>query len=125
MPIRYKVVKKKSRISAVVNGNSIYALKYIKDTEVFAKPETLGVMTFTTRTAAEDFAWSFEGIWSDTVKMIVIRVQSIGKGSAPHYISREVRSYGLECFYSGEEYFWSESSPPDNTMCYPGVKVLE
>ena len=126
MPIRYKVVKKKSRKSAVINGNSHYALQYLEGTTVFALEDTLGIMTFTSKRSAEIFAYHFENPWIESERMSVIMVETIGKGSCPPLISRKVKSEGLDVFYNFPDgYDYNAQTPPDNTMCYPGVKVLE
>jgi hypothetical protein len=126
MPQRYKVVKRKTRMSAVINGHSIYALKYLPDTKVIAKEGTLGVMTFKTRNAAEDWAYSMnyhQYSPYDSDALIVIMVETIGKGKIPEAICNKIDTSSLKQFY---KYAYGNGySPPNNTVCYPGVLVLE
>ncbi|MCK5611683.1 hypothetical protein KAR91_57965 [Candidatus Pacearchaeota archaeon] len=126
MPIRYKVVKKRSRCSAVVNGNSPYGLKYLPGTTVTAKEETLGIMTFVEKYQAKSFAQHLG--WSDygREKCMVITVETIGRGKYPKIISSGIQTEHLDSFYFQTDSYWKrETIPPDGTMCYPAVKVLE
>lgn len=131
MPLRWKVVKRKTRNSAVINGNSKYALKYLPGEVVTALSDTVGVMTFTTRRAAEEWAQSIEyhnySMNTDYEEnLIVIEVEGIGQGFLPMYISRGAASNDLKKFY-GPDYASDAShmSPLDKTMCYRQVRVLE
>jgi hypothetical protein len=79
--VLYKVVKKRTRYSAVINGSSKYAIKYDKGKEVNARPETFGIMAFTDLEHAEEFRrW---GIGFHNLKTIKIKptskVKTIGK----------------------------------------------
>jgi len=120
--IRYKVVKR-SRCSTVIHGNSKYALKYEKGTDVFARPETVGIMTFKTLSAAWEWASSISFWLGDGAK--VLRVQPFGKGHVPISIPSPSRLFE---FYKNPERFRRNhltQTTPDGTLCYPGVRVLE
>jgi hypothetical protein len=133
MPIRYKVVKKRTRVSAIINGRSRYALKYLAMTKVFARPETLGIMVFKTRCEAEEWAYQIEYQYYNTLyadELIVLKVDTIGKGKTPKDISMAYSTPELCRFYEYQEndsqYFdVTFTSPPLDTICYPGVLVLE
>lgn len=116
---KFKVVKKKSRRSAMINGNSKYSLIYEKGSEVFAMDGTLGVFVFRLRTDAQRWVDSFL-----TPDLMIVRVLPIERGKSPYIIAPEVTSYGLNRFYKDSSahysYFISES-----TMCYPGVYVID
>ena len=126
MTIRYKVVKKRSRCSAVVDGNSPYGLKYLPGTKVTAKEGTFGIMTFVEKYQANSFAYHLG--WSnihEREKCIVITVETIGRGKYPKIISSMTETINLDSFYKDDNYWKRETVPPDGTMCYPAVKVLE
>ena len=125
MPIRFKVVKIRNRTSAVVNGNSAYGLKYLLGTKVHAKEGTLGIMTFKRKSQAERFAehLDFPSSWYCTPKYIVITVNGIGRGKYPERICTSVNTDNLDWFYRDGDHFCS--NPPDGTMCYSSVEVLE
>lgn len=122
MPIRYKVVKRKTRTSALVNGNSTYALKYLSGTKVFARPETLGIMTFENKRYAE--GWSRRMDCCYIKSLMVIKVETIGRGKIPQLICDNFSASALKRFYKKYDDFRT-LYPPDGTTCYPGVRVLE
>ncbi len=128
MPIRYKVVKRRSRCSAVINGNSKYALRYLPGSIVTARKETLGVMTFKNKIAAVNWMdiinYNQYQTWESQLNLIVIRVETIGRGKAPRWIANDVTAEDLDNFYSPESEYQSMLAI-DNTLCYPAVKVLE
>ncbi len=131
MPIRYKVIKRKSRCSAVVNGNSRYALKYIPGITVLALEGTLGVMVFKTITPAKKFAanlnsYSYE--WTDKPpRYIVVRVATYGKGKFIYEIAYDYTTQGISNYYNDSIYhdFMTTAIPMEYTMGYPGVTPLE
>jgi hypothetical protein len=53
--VRYKVVRKKGRGSAIVHGNSKYCLTYNPGAVVKALPNTLGIFVFKHKTYAQDW----------------------------------------------------------------------
>jgi len=126
---KFKVIKKKSRGSAIVNGNSVFALKYLPGTDVWAKPNTLGIMVFKNITSAENFAasWNRQYYWDDSsYRFIVIRVLPYGKGSIPQTICSEIDSRSLHSYYGRYGHEWyGHGLPPDNTICYKGVHVID
>lgn len=123
MPIRYKVVKKKSRCSAVVNGKSSYGLKYLPRTTVFAKEGTLGIMTFETLHQAANFAQHLN--FSHANSYIIIAVVGIGRGNYPMQICQSAITTDLNSFYFPDSFWSRQTNPPDGTLCYKSVKVLE
>jgi len=121
--VRYKVVKRRTRNSAVINGNSRYSIKYEKGADVFAREETLGVFVFTNRRAAESWAWYIDRDHEDD-EIIILRVLPIGKGKTPQRISPSIDTDVLNLFYNDEDYHYM-NVPHDYTLCYPGVHVLD
>jgi len=119
---KWKVIKYKSRNSAVINGRSRYSRKYIKGKKVYASKGTLGIMVFTTKKAAEEFANNFNK-WL-TPKLIVIRVKPIGIEKNIHHISRNMTTFDLDNFYSSNKHT-EVVIPPNNTMGYSGVLVVD
>lgn len=118
---KYKVVKKKSNKSCIVNGNSKFCLTYEKDTYVKALEKTLGIMVFKTRQDAELWmeGWrNVEDCWK------IKRVIPIGRGKTPSEISKYISSQYLRHFY--KDYWMDERiSPVSGTICYPGVYVVD
>ena len=128
MPIRYKVVKKKTRASAVINGKSHYARKYLPHTTVFAEEGTIGILTFKTKYSAQMFADQFNyKSWYDCYhdNLIVLKVETIGRGKAINWVSAQIKTHDLEVYYKKECLYQVTSHAPHNTIAYPGVKVLE
>lgn len=80
----YKVVKRKSRYSAMVHGGSEFAIKYEKGKEVKAKKGTIGIMSFTKHKYALDFISAF----NDYNQLTVIRIRP----TSPVSIKRKVCS---------------------------------
>lgn len=116
--VRYKVVKKRTRYSCSLNGNSSYALQYEKKTEVHARPETIGVMCFKTYIDAEDFV---QGHWWWRENCKIIAVIPMGKG---HYEETVGPPRRLKEYYIGALTCY-ELTPPDGTICYPAVYVVD
>jgi len=128
MPIRYKVVKRNSRTSAVINGNSPYVLRYIPGTTITARKETLGIMVFATKFRAQEFAGNLNlSYWRD--RFSVIKVEAIGRGKYPSEICKSWNTAQLRSFYSDDlidsDLFFNSTHPPEGTMCYSSVMVLE
>ena len=128
--VRYKVVKRRTRMSAIINGNSSYARCYIKGQEVFATPGTLGIFVFTSKATAWQWAecwvrWRDGFLWRER-DLIAIPVLPIGKGSNIAHASSEIDSDSLKSFYDADDE-WDKiyAEVPDNTMAFPGVYVLE
>lgn len=135
---RYKVVKK-NRVSCVINGNSPYSLKYLPGTEVYARPETLGIMTFETKESA--YKWKCKMFAPSGLK--VIEVIPMGRGKFPQWIAPprslkkfydaaerhgSVRNFALSeerrlSYYTFTPTF-RFASAPDKTLCYPAVYVV-
>lgn len=116
--VRYKVVKRKSRRSCSINGNSKYSLKYEKGIEVHARPETMGVMCFKKLEEAEYFTrrhpWLNENF-------MTLKVIPMGKGKTVDDISvpRKLNDYYNQLGYC------HVMQAPRGTICYPAVYVME
>jgi hypothetical protein len=110
-------------MSAIVNGRSKYARKYPKGEKVYAFEDTLGIMVFRTKKSAEEFASSFNK-WVEKPKLIIIRVKPIGMGKNISHISRKITTCDLDKFYSFNKPTLI-TEPPNNTMGYPGVLVID
>ena len=130
MKFKYKVIKRKSRMSAIINGNSKYAREYIKGDCVYAHGESMGIMVFNTLSAAESFAdsWNNGSPFDESKDLIIVRVRPIGRGHTVIWISDDISSKGIDKFYK----FCSQgdnetpfAEAPNNTMAYPGVEVLD
>ncbi len=80
----FKVIKRKSRYSAMVRGGSTFAIKYEKGKEVKAKKGTIGIMSFTTYKYASDFLSEF----NDYNQFTVIRIRP----TSPVSVKRKVCS---------------------------------
>lgn len=127
MKVKYKVVKRKTRMSAMVNGNSKYAVRYIDGYNVYAPRNTLGIMVFETLTAADDFTWMWNyGTYGRPSKdLIILRVLPIGRGKKVRWIATDVDTDSIDSFYKYTGYDRDMlAEPPDRTMAYPGVTVL-
>ena len=128
--VRYKVVKRRTRMSSIINGNSLYARRYIKGQEVYATPGTLGIFVFTDKTTAREWAdcWvrQRDGYTWKERDLIVIPVLPIGRGSNIVHASSEIDSDSLKSFYdANDEWDKIYAEVPDNTMAFPGVYVLD
>jgi len=128
---KYKVVKEKSRVSAMIDSKSPFALKYMPSENVYAEEGTLGIFVFKTRAAAEEWAeaWRNDEHIFDThrLNLIVLRVLPIGRGCSPKTIASEVTSKDLKYFYSDNDtdsYYLTTQSMP-GVMTYPAVFVVE
>jgi hypothetical protein len=125
--IKYKVVKRRSRKSAMINGNSKYALEYQDGWTVYADAKTLGVLVFETAHAAAEWAW----IWNtdngfrETRDLIVLKVIPVGRGKRINWVANGILTETLDEFYRDGGI---ESGPcidtPHKTMAYPGVEVI-
>lgn len=129
--VRYKVVKKKTRYSAVVNGNSKYARRYLPGTIVEAEPGTMGIFVFKHKWYAE--AWNdllnYGDIISDpytSVQYEVIRVLPLVKGRKRGFVHAGVATDQLDNYYLGNaECHYSLAHAPDDTYTHRAVKVLD
>ena len=129
MPIRYKVVKSRTRNSAIINGNSHYARKYLPGTIVVAEEGTLGIMTFESKISAEKWADNFNfRNWRNghNIRMKVIQVEGIGRGHSPVWLANGLKTEDLDLFYNPEVEVWTTNNiAPDDTICYKSIRVLE
>ncbi len=120
---RWKVVKKSNRNSIIIDNRSPYCLTYLPDTIVTAPQGTIGIMTFETKHQAE----SWWGTRYDNY--LIIKVIPMGRGRRPERISIEVVTRMLRRFYNKDEdkfsYGVPTMSPPEGTLCYPAVQVID
>lgn len=113
---KYKVVKKTTHRSIIINARSKYCLTYNKDTIVKAPEGTLGIMVFKTKKYAELFAECHDN------NSIIKKVVPIGRGRSPETISRKVGTRELNEFYKTGSMI---QVPPSGTICYPEVIVVD
>lgn len=126
MKPKYKVVKRRSRMSAMVNGNSKYARQYLADTTVHAHGETVGIMVFHTFHQAK--SWIEPWNMSSDKDLAIIKVMPIGRGKRVSWLSGGVATEDIEQFYTEASQMGHNSPwilPPAGTMAYPGVYVME
>lgn len=115
---RFKVVKAASRYSCMVHGSTKYALKYDPETAVYALPETLGVMCFDTYKNAYKLIRQH---WYYGENCMIIKVIPMGRGRRPKSIGSPTR---LKEYYE-EDHWYRSLIPPDGTICYPAVYVVD
>jgi hypothetical protein len=120
---RYKVVKKTTRYSCVIPGYNTFSVRYLPETEVFALPQTLGIMCFTQLTYAERFFYSH---WHYQNNCIIIPVIPIGIGKFPYELGIPSMLHQFYCTIPHvKDEATSNMRIPEGTICYPGVYVLE
>ncbi len=126
--VRYKVVKK-SRYSAIVNGNSKYALRYLPGLEIHALPNTLGIFLFKHKYQADN--------WCDVLNYktfsyypygdncTVIEVLPLERGRAVNCIPAVwTDTDALDTYYENEKDFSRFGYTPDGTYTHMSVRVL-
>jgi hypothetical protein len=121
--VKYKVIKKHNRVSAIVDGNSKYAIEYTPNQDVYALENTDGIFVFTVKRAAERWIYNERTryLYPD---LTIIRVIPIGRGKTLCYVSSDMSSRGLDSYYMHGFLHAFPANPPSNTMVYPGVHVL-
>lgn len=112
--IRYKVTSR-NRKSCLINPRSRFCLDYPKDKIVTADPQTPGIFTHNTETNAK---------MSKAEGQLILKVKPIGKGTIPKSVSWDMTQRGLIRFFKN---LLSKDTmtPPQSTICYPAVKVLD
>ena len=113
--IRWKVTRM-DRTSCLINRRSCFCQKYLKGKIVTADPQTPGIFTFQTKQHAEVFMPQME--------QLILKVKPLGKGVTPSCISRDLCQRDLMRFFkslASKLTMW----PPNGTICYPAVKVLD
>lgn len=116
--VRYKVVTKSGK-SAMLHYKNPYCLQYIPGKVTTAKKGTLGIMVFTTLTAAIDWA----AVWYSK-RLKIVKVEPIGRGKTPICISKEVNTPDLHSFYDKDDYESPVMLAMKGTISYPSIKVL-
>ena len=136
---KFKVVKRRSNRSCMINGHSNFSILYEKETAVYADPDTLGIMVFKTKQQAEKWMNTHNSYGSD---LIIKRVIPIGRGKAPKYISADVGPDDIRAYYELSSIIESNLisnfneykiigtevlvvKPIPGTICYPGVYVVD
>jgi len=94
--VAWKVVTKDRR-SFLLDPDSEYSLLYAKDSKVTAPENSAGVFCFETRASAEDFAQKQFHLGLGR-KYKIIRVEPIGKGIYPVWVSRFTDDEALNTF---------------------------
>ncbi len=134
MAIRYKVVNKDTRFSALITVEK-YRLQYVKDKIVEALSGTLGVMVFKRKWQAQRFIDIFFTP-NERKNLMIVRVEVFNKGRTPRYVSRWINLPGdLNNFYlynyKDKQYIdncinmMTISVPIKGTLCYDRVKVID
>ena len=125
---KYKVVKRKTRMSAMINGNSKYARRYLDGEKVYAHENSLGILLFETLEAADEWAsyWNEmgESQGEPQVDLIILKVIPIGRGKRIEWVSSRIDTEALDYFYSNKETTSMVQQSPRRTMAYPGVEVI-
>lgn len=115
MKKRFKVLGY-DRDSCYAQGR--FRKKYRKHEIVAAVPGTLGIMTFKSLKEAKVFMIPRSHRCAE-----IVAVEPIGRGKTPKKISF-VPPFDMEDFYAKDpKAGWTP--PPDGTICYPAVMVLE
>lgn len=112
---KYKVTRE-TNYSFAAPGE--YGRFYEKDTNVYAKNGTLGIMVFKRLKDAEQFI-KLERMKREFIK--IKKVIPIGRGHTPKHIAAYVN---LDEFYDPQRTVATQTPPP-GTICYPGVFVCE
>lgn len=126
MRYRYKVVwtsQTKERFSAFAYNK--YRINYSKGSTVSGIQGTFGIMCFKTRGDAE--RWTEGRLFAG---LQIIRVIPIGRGKVPKYICEQYGCENLDTFYRtcksrNSKYFKGCTNPPQGTICYQSVKVVD
>jgi hypothetical protein len=124
----YKVIKKRTRMSAIINGNSKYARLYVKGETIYADQDTLGIMCFKTKVAAKEFISHFvRWMYNGENPLKIVRVKPIGKGKTIRWLCRKVKTNELDNFYKSERFglYPDLGNAPEHTIGYPGVFVVD
>lgn len=76
--VLFKVVKRKTRYSAIIPGYSPFAIKYKKGKEVHAIPGTMGIMAFENYEEAYNFATRYLYSYLDS-NFKIVRIKPTSK----------------------------------------------
>lgn len=125
---RYKVIKRKTRMSALINGNSLLSIKYLKGKIVYSHPSTLGIFTFLNYEDAIN--WMDRITISRGNEYTIVRVLPKSRGKNPSYVCSELSTDTLIKFYEDHKktkfgYAIKRNVPPRNIMCYSSVEVID
>jgi len=125
--IRWKIIGQEDRQSASIKTEE-FTLRYPVGAVVTAAPDTLGIMVYTRKRDAVKFMQKLKGsmfLWCRR-KLKIVRVQGIGRGTKPLRISQCLDRTSLRIFYWKAAASWSSpGAPPQGTICYKQVKVLD
>jgi len=122
---KYKVVNAAGGSCVVLPGSKFY-LKYKKGTHVKAPKGSLGIMLFGNRRDAVAFL-SVSGD-PHSAKRLIKRVTPIGKPVFPKEVVWAICNSNLEKFNrykAGGPELVLQGRPPEGTVCYPEVIVVD
>ena len=127
MKHKYKVVKKRSRTSAMINGNSLYSLVYKDRTDVWARKDTLGIFVFETLHMAEDWTqyWNQIAPYNEIKDLTILKVLPLARGKRANWIAKGITTAILKEFYKGDNHLHYVGESPERTMTYPGIHVIK
>ena len=122
MHIKYKVVTYDYKSVAVLSTDAAYRITYT-DTGVITAPRgTLGIFCFNSIHDVRMWTKSCN-YWTVHIPKL-LRVLPIGPGRTPKYIADIFMNVSLSTFYD-KNYEHSFFGPPEGTICYPAVIVLD
>jgi len=131
--IRYKVVTR-SRHSMFANG--VFHEVYEKGTTKHALSHTLGFMVFERRCDAVAWLSWISGKarfkrcisrsdYQSRLSRQIIRVDCHGRGKRPGFVSAVTSESGVCSFYNLNNDRGRETLPPQGTMCYHSLTVID
>lgn len=133
---KFKVVRKGELASNYVScfAEGRYQRTYNNDEIVEAEPGSLGIMVFGKRSQAKKFVESRMSFMRNLLH--IKHVLPIGNGKRPPFVSRRTHQENIHEFYQRYAHFKREwitvplknsplNTPPEGTICYPAVKVLD
>jgi hypothetical protein len=106
----------------MIDGRSYFGIKYLRGSWVFAKLDTLGIMTF--KTYENAYTWMSK--WNTLYRknLMIIKVRPLSAGTIPERICSSVQPNVLSKFYNNNISKCYHDEPVAGTICYRGVEVL-
>lgn len=105
-----------------------YRKRYLPKTFVSSDAATFGLMLFTTYEQALLFVNAIgmrQQLMMKLRPLIILAVEGIGERFKPKFISISTSEIDLDSFYYSNHSKIPHILPPDGTICYPKVKVIE
>ena len=115
--VKFKLTRK-DRTSCLIHPKSQFCKRYLKDAIVEAEPGTPGIFIYKTRRQAEGYARYWNKDW------LILRVEPIGLGKVPRKVSYAITQRSIISFIKKLASMHT-MSPPEGTICYPAVRVLD